>query len=332
MASNSATRKRGVRASRTRLYHALSQAGLRSQVELATRIADLEQLESDPRSMVNRVFREQPVEPGSLERVARALGVDAWTLYLNGDNGHRAPAATESVVPLKRRRLGRWLSAAAAGIALLAAAWTILDRNQPATPGVSSASKDLKYLPGRPTVAVVDFDGDEGLSFAETLRRRMALEFSVVMGSMDTLTERYGARGAAERLRAQWLIGGEHIRFGRWSGLRIWLEHDGRRLPVWNEARPTARLQPDRAALVDEAFAAIRSRILARQHGDEGIADKDALEDYLIGRMHLDRALTELNVRRAQGRFEAAIRRDPGFARAHAGSVPGAARGNLDSG
>jgi len=319
VASNSATRKRGVRASRTRLYHALSQAGLRSQAELATRIADLEQLESDPRSLVNRVFREQPVEPSSLERIARALGVDAWTLYLNGEDGYHGTEATESVATSKRPWLGRALAAAAAAFALLAFTLTVLDRYPSPTPSAPNAKQDLKDLPGRPSVAVVDFEGDEELGFSGTLRQRMAPEFSVVMGSMETLAEQYGAREAAERLRAQWLVGGEHARHGRWSGLRIWLEHDGQRLPVWNEGLPATRLRREQEALVDEAFAAIRDHILGRQPREKGIADDAALEDYLIGRMHLDRALTELNVRRAQGRFEAALRRDPGFARAHAG-------------
>ena len=78
-------RRRGVRASRAKLTRALTDAGLRTQAALAERIADLEGLDSAPKDMVSRAFRELPVEPQTLERVARALEVEAWTLYRSTD-------------------------------------------------------------------------------------------------------------------------------------------------------------------------------------------------------------------------------------------------------
>lgn len=75
-------RIRGVRASRERLTHALARAGLRTQAALAEHIADIEGLDTAPRHLVNRVFRELPVDLLSLERIARALDVPAHTLYL----------------------------------------------------------------------------------------------------------------------------------------------------------------------------------------------------------------------------------------------------------
>jgi len=280
-------------------------------------MADLEHLENEPASLVNRVFREQPVEPSSLERVARALEVDAWTLYLNGD--HQRPETPDSDTdgPAKRRPLGWMVSATVAGVLLLALAWILFNR---APPPVEVADAELAAVPpGRPTVAVLDFDGDSDLNLAAALRRRLDGEFSVVMGAAETLAVRYGERAAAERLRAQWLVGGEHLRHGRWSGLRIWLEHDGTRLPGWSLSIPTAHLQRDRRRLIEQAFEAVRDRIRGRTRSAASVVDRQAQTDYLIGRKHLDRAATELNVRRAQGRFEAAIRRAPEFARAHAG-------------
>src|SRR3546814_1529012 len=90
-----ASRKRGVRASRLKLYQALTDAGLKTQVALAVRIADLEGLDEVPRDLVNRVFREQPVEMASLERVARGLGVQAYTLYKTADDQDREFARSE---------------------------------------------------------------------------------------------------------------------------------------------------------------------------------------------------------------------------------------------
>ena len=73
------SRKRGVRASRARLYHALTEAGFRSQAALAEKIADLEgavgrlQQASEARSgrvrmrdpsCEARIILERSLEPG----------------------------------------------------------------------------------------------------------------------------------------------------------------------------------------------------------------------------------------------------------------------------
>ncbi|RZV37242.1 MAG: hypothetical protein EX272_05810, partial [Chromatiales bacterium] len=79
--ANSGQRNRGIRASRAKLTHALTEAGLKTQVALAERIADIESLETAPKDVVNRVFRELSVDLTTIERVARALGVEAHTLY-----------------------------------------------------------------------------------------------------------------------------------------------------------------------------------------------------------------------------------------------------------
>ncbi|MGH8282588.1 MAG: hypothetical protein ACRESE_01925 [Gammaproteobacteria bacterium] len=85
-----------MRASRASLSQALARAGLRTQSALAERIADLEGLDAPPKDLVNRVFREQPVDPLSLARVARALEVEAHTLYLTGaqTSSRNAPLAS----------------------------------------------------------------------------------------------------------------------------------------------------------------------------------------------------------------------------------------------
>ncbi len=82
--ANSSQRVRGVRASRRKLDAALAHSNLerKTQVYLAERIADMEGLSAVPKDLVNRVFREQSVDPQSIERVAAALEVPAHTLYL----------------------------------------------------------------------------------------------------------------------------------------------------------------------------------------------------------------------------------------------------------
>lgn len=89
-----ATRQRGVRASRPKLEKRLREAGLKSQADLARRMADMEGLHTPPKDLVNRVFRQQKVEYASLERVARALEIDSYELYLSREDVERQGEAS----------------------------------------------------------------------------------------------------------------------------------------------------------------------------------------------------------------------------------------------
>lgn len=76
-------RTRGVRASRLKLERALAESNLekKTQIALANAIADAEELDAAPRDLVSKLFRELPVDPQTIERVARILDVDAGSLY-----------------------------------------------------------------------------------------------------------------------------------------------------------------------------------------------------------------------------------------------------------
>ena len=107
-------RKRGVRASRAKLTAALTACGLRTQAALAERIADLEGLDTPPKDVVNRIFRELPAEATSLARVARALGVEAHTLYLTSDEEATRTEDPPTVPAAPANNVSRWRLAVAA--------------------------------------------------------------------------------------------------------------------------------------------------------------------------------------------------------------------------
>ena len=116
--ANSGQRNRGVRASRAKLAHALTAAGFKTQAALAERIADIEELDNAPKDVVSRVFRELPVDPATLERVARALGVDAYSLYKTADEDTLLTDAAEHPTGL-RPRISLALVAAVVVLALV---------------------------------------------------------------------------------------------------------------------------------------------------------------------------------------------------------------------
>ncbi|WP_339721703.1 hypothetical protein [uncultured Paraglaciecola sp.] len=83
ISNSQSSRQRGVRASLIKIHAAMVNAGLHSQADIAKKIQDLEQTPSTPRSLVSRVCRSESVDPVSIERVAAALGIPGWQLYLN---------------------------------------------------------------------------------------------------------------------------------------------------------------------------------------------------------------------------------------------------------
>jgi len=94
-------RKRGVKASRVKLEKALLAAGFNTQVALAEYIAELEQTDSIPKDLVNKVFREASVSINSIERIAKALGVEAFTLYLTSEELQHSDHRTSSEIDKK---------------------------------------------------------------------------------------------------------------------------------------------------------------------------------------------------------------------------------------
>ena len=133
-----AQRRRGVRADRDRLVTALMRSSLKrkTQAAIAERIADLEELDTIPRDLVSRVFREQTVDAPSIARIAAALDVDPLSLYKNDDPRDRAQNDTpqhdnvaaqedhvgDAVIPARRPAFSRLLAGTTLAVALIAGA------------------------------------------------------------------------------------------------------------------------------------------------------------------------------------------------------------------
>jgi tetratricopeptide (TPR) repeat protein len=83
---NEQKRKRGVKASREKLEKAMLEKGMDSQIQLARQISINEGLERPPKELISKVFREQSVSHTNLARVAKALGVESHTLYMNSQS------------------------------------------------------------------------------------------------------------------------------------------------------------------------------------------------------------------------------------------------------
>ena len=346
-----AIRKRGVRASRQRLYRALAAAGLKTQASLAERIAELEGLETAPKDVVNRVFRELPVEASTLERVARALGTEAYTLYRTADesapdpgppgddaapdaeggsavgadtSGTRANADADAAA---RRRWHPWppiaAAVAAAAVAWLVAGWwpyTAQSDGDGASDVTEAALPGLALSP-RPTLVILPLPGDHDGALAAALRTALGQDFQVASATAEVLTVELNPRQAADALRTDAAVDGELLTVGRFSALNLYLTTNGVRRQVWAESHPTVALPRRWPPMAERARQAVRQAYAPAPA--PGVPPPHppaaAQRDYLEGRMHLDAPASELNLKRAQARFQAALRQDARYARAHAG-------------
>ena len=320
-APTSGHRNRGVRASRAKLVHALTEAGLKTQVALAERIADMETLESPPKDVVNRVFRELPVDPTTVERVARALGVDAYSLYKTADE--EQVAAEPAAGPKTPNQ--RLLSVLVVAVAVLAMALGIRWWFAPTSVEDTSAPQVSEETPflgmGMPTLAVVPFVNDTDGSFSNALRKVLGNHFSVARPTADMLTQSRDLTAIATRLRTDVVIDGDFKQLGRLTAVRVYLFKGGVRQQIWADSIPTVALHETLAAIAGDAALAVRRTIgmPVPANAERHFPLAPVQDDYLEGELLLDAPSNELNIKRAQSRFEAALRQDANYARAHAG-------------
>jgi tetratricopeptide (TPR) repeat protein len=310
-------RRRGVRASRAKLTRALTDAGLRTQAALAERIADLEALDSAPKDMVSRAFRELPVELQTLERIARALGVEAWTLYRSTDEEalpEPAPASDAHNAP----RPG-WLalSVILSMAALAGVGWLLMQREQ--APGDATDAAAPALTLGAESLVVMPFAGDDDAELARLVRARLAGHFAVAEGSAAVLVRGLDPAEAAERLRTDAAVDGEIVRVGRLAGLRFGIVADGVRHQLWAESMPAEQVETALTGVAERVTAAVRRAVGGGESADPHFPLAPVQDDYLQGRYFLDRPSNELNIKRARSHFEAALRQDANYARAHAG-------------
>ncbi len=336
MTDQTRRRRRGVRASRSKLSQAMSAAGIRTQAALAERIADMEGLESVPRDALNRAFRQHPIDPNTLARVAKALGVEPFTLYLTEQEAEadaqasaldRADgnATTKSSAEAAGART-RWVVWLVAAGLVLAAMFGGRAYRQPAGPvpaqSAAPAVVPLTAPGGRLTMAVVGTQEASARPLAAALRERLSTSFAVASQGAALLTRDLAPAQIAERLQADVVVqvGAETV--GRHAGLTVWLFARGSNRQVWAQSMDTPQLAVRTQALAAQAAEAVRYALglptvsgLVPPHFPLAPVQRD----YLRGRANLDAAQSELNIKRAQSRFQAALRQDANFAQAHAG-------------
>lgn len=312
-------RQRGVRVSPVKLQHALAESGLKTQTAVAEQIADLEQLESAPRGLVNKVFRGEPVDPRSVERVANALGVDAWTLYVASDDPvmqSHDPTLEQVNTPIKQTWPTRRTLRVSALFVALAVGWAYL---WPATKSEQTASSSLNATnpaenrESQPAVIVLPINAPENLPIAQTLSNKLNTKWRVIPDASRDNNQTPDAQSMLRQGMVDRIIEGQVTAQGRWLGITLFLHRPGTMQAIWQGVLPAQASIEHVEAVFDKATITITK---------EQALPPQALEaqtKYLIGRDFLDRARIEPNIRRALTEFESALRADPDYVNAYAG-------------
>ena len=300
--------------------HALTEAGFKTQAALANHIADLEGLDSAPKDIVNRAFRELPVDPLTLERIAKALGVDASSLYKTSEEpATAAPTAASDRGGSRLRPI--WVVAIM--VTIVAAVVLVFLETRPDQPDVLDPVSDPPPLDlGSSTLVVLPIEGDAGARLANELRERLSDSFSVATVTASVLTETLDRNEVADKLRADAVVDADMVTVGRLHGLRFYLLVSGVRRQVWAESLPIVSLEADFDLIAARVALAVQRAVglpVDEEQASRHFPLAPVQDDYLEGEFFLDEPSNELNVKRAQTRFEAALRQDANYARAHAG-------------
>ncbi|MBK9251777.1 MAG: tetratricopeptide repeat protein [Proteobacteria bacterium] len=303
-------RRRGIQASPAKLRKALADAGLKSQNAVAEKIADLESLDSPPRGLVNRVWRGEAVDPQSLERVARALGVPGWTLYRSSDEPpDRVPAPPPPKPPPGARRSSRVPIWATLVLLITIVGWWWLSQRgavpaSPATP-VASARLGVVLLP---IAAPKGEEISSALGAAINQHWRLLPQPDEGVGkSLDP--QELLLLGGIDRV-----IEARVLDSGRWRGLVLLLHQRGAMREVWGGVWRRSMAPQNLSRLWTGATAALMAPTAA-----EALQSRAAVERFLSARLNLDSVNTELNNRRALTDFDSALRLAPEFIEARAG-------------
>ncbi|MFC7048747.1 hypothetical protein [Emcibacter nanhaiensis] len=245
---NGRTRNRGVRASRLKLEKALAESDLdkKTQAALANRIADLEELDAAPKDLVSKVFRELPVAPQTIERIARALGVEAASLYLTEEDEHLSPPPSSHPVPPPPvptqtapawfRPIALWPTALLM-VAIVAIVFTVraFSPNSDLTCRVNEFFTPLHTPPGRLGVIIARFGNDpenrgQRMLTREFLKDAKLSRYVTVLQACDrpSLSGPGDISARLEKIRGD----GRQKLTRTGAHILIWGQNDGDRLQV----------------------------------------------------------------------------------------------------
>jgi tetratricopeptide (TPR) repeat protein len=325
-------RKRGIKASRLKLEKAMVEAGFATQAALAERVAEIENLDTAPRDLISKVFREIRVEPHTIERIALALGVDAYTLYLSSDEPKNSDALhfdetdrsginEPDLKPTSKSLFGYWSIGFAAILAVTFFFFFGGDSVEP-----SRNNQDiLSRLEANPEIhatsmAFLDFEHPSLSRYSVAIRQELNDRYRLATESLVSANDTADPWQLPDLLDVDFVIHSEVVRQGRHLGLLIYISGtDARHLLLSIETTDLAGDALSVERFLGKLNLALRQYVLSGKSDYQHAGNqKSALIAYLRALDQMDKSLIEINVLRALDYVQRAIRFAPGYVKARA--------------
>ncbi|MBU2113889.1 MAG: tetratricopeptide repeat protein [Gammaproteobacteria bacterium] len=308
-----AKRARGVQASAAKLRAAQVSAGIKSQAELAKRIQQLEGLDKPPRSLVNRVCSGEQVDLLSLERVAKALNTEAWTLYLSSDDqqivtaGTAQPSAPTVTKNARQIPLLNVLAALTLLVILVSRYWPAAETDLPqlaATPPALQLERKV--------ITVLPFQGD----YSSLLTPALELALTNYSSSLPGSAARFASANPLQLLadkQADIVFTGESRQFGRHLAIRLFVYQRHGMQQIWAGTVAASSSHTLLLSYFSRTIAQSRQNLALISNPDWDLVLRytDSLNYF-----ELDR--TEQNLLRLSNELSAIVRLDASYTDAHA--------------
>lgn len=171
-------KNRGVKACRNKLDAALAASNLKkkTQIALAEAIADAEGLDSIPKDLVSKLFRQLPVDPQTIERAAKVLNVSAQSLHLDSPPSPPVPKK-ELPSPKRRYAIPKYFFA---GAVFSLVAWSVYTWSPPSSPApnkcFNTAGTRLSTEQNEIGIVIAPFEGDQHLEVQMLLAREFTAD------------------------------------------------------------------------------------------------------------------------------------------------------------
>jgi len=297
--------KRGVVTSRAKLDAAMVAAGIKSQTALAELIRKTEDLDNPPRDMVSRAFRQIAIDTTSVVRIATALNVDAYTLYLSAgvnsdENLSNNPARIKSIMTVLM-------------VLLLPLLFVLSQQADTPTLTLPQTTPILaKY--SLVLHSYTKQTDDLTLEIAKQLQQ----DFTVVQSNRALLDQVTMSVDIATKYQADGVLTIRNTVFGRYIGLQIYLYFEGLEQLIWTDSFAAITATEQQQQIVTGFIPYLKQALRKNPSKQLIFSDLVVQQNYLQARRLIDDYQSELKLKRAQILLHSAIESFPKFAKAHA--------------
>lgn len=312
--NNTKTRQRGVKASRKKLEQALHKSGFKTQAALAEKIASIEGIDSAPKDLVSKAFREILIEPQSLERIAAALNVEAFTLYQNQDDLQNQQVSPTSEPATASSFSFKFISILISVIAItFLATWLIFS---------PSNSTNKMNLPGLKASLLIYPQNKQLYQSAHQLKSIFEKDFQVTLVPLALNQFNHSPATLKQEFQSDWVLSAEKLQQGRHTGIRLYLSNGSfdYLLAVQNASQSNMlskaffnsveqlNLRQNIAKLISTQTPLNKENLPSKQQHLHYLAARELIEDY--------QSFVALD--NAQRKVEEVLREHPSYAPAHA--------------